>query len=463
MTNELVPASFSNVPDIYRPRHAAAFVEDEIGDPTREIRFGTVVAVLFFIGFLGWAAFARLDAAAYAEGRLVVSGQRQAVQHRDGGVVGEIVVREGQRVQQGQVLLRLAAAEVRAQERALSSQVISLLAQRARLRAEQFGVARIPAPQEFEELPAEHRSEAAAAMRLQQAQLQARRSVLSAQKGVLGQRSAQSMQQGEGYRRQEGSSGEQLRLINEEIEALRPLAEKGFVSKTRLRAAERAKAELEGQRGQYVATIAQSGAAMGETRLQILEAEKTYQERTTSELREVEVTLNDLLPKLNAARDQLARTEIRSPATGTVVGLSVFTAGGVIAPGQKLMEIVPDKASLVIEARVSPADADDLAVGQASLVKFVGLHENSLPDLNGKITRVSADSFVDEKSGESYFTADVVVPREELQLIQDVRGRSFSFRAGMPAQVMIPLRKRTALQYAFEPLTEGLRKSFGEQ
>jgi HlyD family secretion protein len=435
----------------------------DIDDPKREIRFGLIIAVLFFVGLLGWAAFARLDAAAYGDGKLVVSGQRQTVQHRDGGVVGEILVKEGQRVRKGQILIRLAAAEVRAQERALSSQVITLLAQRARLRAEQLGLGRVSTPPEFASFSANDRAEAAVAMRLQQAQLQARRSVLSAQKGVLGQRSAQSMQQGQGFRRQETSSAEQLRLISEELEALRPVADKGFVSQTRVRALERAKAELEGQRGQYVATIAQSQGAVGESRLQMLEAEKQYLERTATELRDVEVSLNDLLPKLSAARDQLARTEIRSPATGTVVGLSVFTPGGVINPGQRLMDIVPDKAALLIEARVSPSDADDLNVGQQSLVRFLGLHESSLPDLRGRVTRVSADSFVDEKTGESYFTAEVTVPADQIQLIQDVRGRGFSLRAGMPAQIMIPLRKRTALEYAFEPLTEGLRRSFGEQ
>jgi HlyD family secretion protein len=127
------------------------------------------------------------------------------------------------------------------------------------------------------------------------------------------------------------------------------------------------------------------------------------------------------------------------------------------------MDIVPDNAALLIEARVSPSDADDLNVGQESLVKFLGLHESSLPDLKGRVTRVSADSFVDEKSGDSYFTTEVTVPADQIELIRDIRGKEFSLRAGMPVQIMIPLRKRTALQYAFEPLTQGLWRSFGEQ
>jgi HlyD family secretion protein len=145
------------------------------------------------------------------------------------------------------------------------------------------------------------------------------------------------------------------------------------------------------------------------------------------------------------------------------VGLTVFTVGGVIAPGQKLMDIVPDKAPLLIEARVSPNDADDLSVGQLTHVRFDSLHERSLPALAGRLTRLSADSFTDERTGESFFTAEVTIPLDQLQLIKDRRGEDFALRAGMPVQVLVPLRKRTALQYAFEPLTQGMWRSFREQ
>ncbi len=432
-------------------------------DPRREIRIGLIIAAIFFVGFLGWAAIARMDAAAFAEGQLVVSGQRQSVQHRDGGVVGAIYVREGQRVAKGQVLLDLAAAEVLGQERALMSQVLGLQAQRARLRAEQLGLPSIPAPPEFAALTGADRAEAESALQIQRVQFNARSSMLAAQRGVLRQRSAQSAEQGQGMRRQMSASSEQEKLIEDELEGLRALEEKGFVTKTRIRALERAKAELGGQRGQYAAGVAQSREAMGESRLQILETEKAQKERIASELRDAEFALADLLPKLGAAKDQLARTKIRAPATGTVVGLSIFTVGGVVAPGQKLMDIVPDRAALKVEARVSPGDADDLRVGQAAELKFVGLHERDLPNLGGEVTRLSADSFTDEKTGISYFTAEVTVPSDQLELIQKSRGADFKLRAGMPVQVLIPLRKRTALQYALEPLTGSLWRSFREQ
>lgn len=434
-----------------------------ISDPGKEIRIGAIIAALFFVGFLGWAAFARLDAAAYAQGTLVVSGQRQSVQHRDGGVVGAIFVREGQRVRRGQLLIRLAAADVRAQERALTSQAIRLLAQRARLEAEQLGQGRVPAPAEFARVvTAQDRAEAAAALRLQQAELDARASVLAAQRGALGQRVAQSAEQGRGFDRQQASAAEQLRLINQQLDALRPVADRGFVSQTRIRELERARAALEGQRGQYAASVAESRESAGESRLQILEAERTYRERSASDLREVETSLGDVLPRLAAARDQLARTEIRAPATGSVVGLTVFTPGGVIAPGAKLMDIVPDHAPLLVEARVSPDDADDLHVGQRAMVRFGGLHERDLPNLEGRLTELSADRFVDERTGAAYFTAEVTVPYDQIEIIRRARGPGFNLRAGMPAEVLVPLRRRTALQYALDPLIGAFWHSFNE-
>ncbi len=439
-----------------RPDPAAA------ADPARDIRAGLIIAALFFVVFLGWAAFVRLDAAAYAPGVLVVSGQRQSVQHRDGGVVGRIYVREGQRVVRGQLLMQLSAAEVRAQERALASQSIRLLAQRARLEAEQLGHATITAPKEFAALTGEDRSEAALAMQLQRTELNARAAVLGAQRGALGQRVAQSGEQGRGYGEQAKSTIEQLRLVDAQIAALKPVADKGFVSQTRIRELERARAELEGRRGQYSASVAQTRGAVRESEIQVLEAERTFRERTASDLRDVETKLGELLPKWAAARDQLERTAIRAPATGAIVGLSVFTPGGVIAAGQTLMDIVPEKAPLLIQARIAPDDADDLGVGQRTLVKFSGLHERTLPNLEGRMTRLSADSFTDEKTGQSYFTGEVTVPRSQLRVIQNVRGADFALRSGMPVQVLVPLRKRTALDYALEPLIGSFWSSFRE-
>ena len=430
-------------------------------DPSKELRIGAAVAVAFFVIFLGWAAFAPLDAAAFASGQLQVSGQRQAVQHREGGIVAAIRVKEGQKVRAGDVLIELGGGEVRAQETAMASQMVNLLLQRARLESEQLGLATVVWPTSFGEVSAPA-DQVAQARRVQENEFRARRSLLLAQQNVLTKQSQESTQTAGGYRAQMASSVEQERLITEELESLRTVADKGFVSKSRIRALERAKADLAGQGGQYRANVAESHLAANANQLRQIEADRAYRERATTELKEVSATLDALTPKYREALEQLKRLQIRSPASGTVVGLSVFTVGGVIAAGQRLMDIVPDKAELVVAARLSPNDVDDVAVGDKAELRFSGMHDRNLPILMGTISRISADTMTDQKSGASFYTAELKVGPTEMQKLKDVRGQNFVLPAGAPVEAVIPVRKRTALQYAFEPLLSTLRKSGGE-
>lgn len=443
--NDIVLAASPPVP--------ASLPAAEIIDPRRDIRTGAIIAVLFFVVFLGWAAFARLDAAAHATGTLIVSGQRQSVQHRDGGVVGAIHVREGQRVGRGDLLFSLDAPEVQAQERALTSQAMRLLAVRSRLEAEQAGSASLRVPPEFAAFNPADRAEAMQVLALQRGEMGARAATLAAQRGALGARAAQSGAQGRGYSSQTSSTEEQIRLVDEQIAQLKPIAEKGFVSQTRMRELERLKASLEGQRGQYDASIAAASGSRRENELMRAEAGQAFREKVSADLREVEQTLGDVMPKLAAAREQLRQTVIRAPVSGTVVGLSIFTPGGVVSPGQKLMDIVPADTPLVVQAQLSPDNADDLTAGMKAEVRFTGIRDRSAPALDGQITRVSADSFLDERSGQRYFTAEVVVPRSELARLKDSEGRPYRLSAGMPVEMLVPLRARTALDYFLEPLT----------
>jgi HlyD family secretion protein len=454
LTANAMPANFPGFVGLGGPQPG----QNGVDDPRGDMKLGYVIAFLFFVVLIGWAAIARLDAAAMAPGKLVIDGQRQTVQHRDGGVVGEIRVREGQKVSKGQVLLTLAAADVRAQERALSAQAITLYAQRARLQAEQLGRTSFDVPAEFAAMTdPEDQAEIRQALEIQRAQLRTRAAVVSAQRGALAQRGSGAGNMGRGYSEQVSALNQQIRSIDQELASLRGVAAEGFVSQSRIRALERARAELLGQRGQYSATVAQSRDQAGESRLQSLEAQSDYLARTATELRDVEAALNEAVPKLTAAKDQLARTIIRSPATGTVVGLQVYTPGGVIGAGERMMDIVPDRAALNVEGRLAVQDGDDVAPGQTAYVRFDSLHERSLPPLEGKVTRVSADSFTDEKTGESYFTAAIEVAPSQLKLLNAVRGPDFKLRAGMPVTIEIPVRRRTALQYMLEPITSAMR------
>lgn len=428
--------------------------------PRRELIIGGVIILLFFGLFLGWAAFAPLDAGAYGQGQIAVSGNRQAVQHREGGVVSALHVAEGDTVERGQVLLTLSSGELRATERGVASQVFALLAQRARLTAERDGLRGIPTPPEFANLPPEDAALARESLRIQQLQFGARRVGRSTETGVLSQRIAQLNEQILGYERQISANIEQQRLIQEELAGMRSLAEQGYAPLTRVRALERTAAQLDGELGSLRAQIARSREAVGETRLQMSGVSSEMNEDVADQLRQIDVQLNELRPRMAELRSQIARSEVRSPASGQVVGLTIFTQGGVIQPGQTLMEIVPTDASQIIVAQISPNDVDNLRVGQTTEVRFPGLRERNPPTIHGRVTRISADSFTVEETGASYFRAEIVVPADEMAKL----GRSAStLRPGSPVEIIILLRKRTALSYLLEPLTNNLWRSGSEQ
>ena len=427
-----------------------------LDNPRRELVIGGTIIVLFFVIFLGWAALAPLDAGAYAQGQIAVSGNRQAVQHREGGVVSALLVAEGDTVQRGQVLLQLSSGELKATERGVASQVFALLAQRARLIAERDRLGRIPTPPEFANLPAEDAVLAQESLRIQQLQFGARRTGRSTETGVLGQRVAQLNEQIAGYEGQIAANIEQQRLIQDELAGMRSLAEKGYAPLTRVRALERTAAQLDGELGSLRAQIARSREAVGEARLQMSGVSTKMNEDVADQLRQIEVELNELRPRMTELRAQIARNEVRAPASGEVVGLTIFTQGGVIQAGQTLMEIVPRDASQVIIAQISPTDVDNLRVGLDTEVKFPGLRERNPPVIHGRVTRISADSFTVEETGASYFRAEIVVPASELAKMG--RGAE-TLRPGAPVEVVVLLRKRTALTYLLEPLTNNLWRS----
>ncbi len=425
---------------------------------SHEVKFGLWLAGAFFIGLVGWAAFAPLDAAAVAPGQLNVAGQRQTVQHREGGIVEAIKVKEGEVVQQGQSLVELAGADVRAQERSLFAQWVRLEAQKARLEAEATGMAVIQRPARFDQLPQEDQAEASNALRLQAEQMKLRHAVLNAELDALTQQTHSSLESAEGFRKQMASKAEQEKLISDELESFRDAAEKGFISKSRIRQMERAKADLQGSYGEYKANAAQSAAGASATRFKQQETIRMFRQRAADELADVERTLADLDQRYGAAHDQRERLVIRAPVAGSVVGLSVFTPGGVIAPGQRVLDVVPAKAVLEVEARLALEDADDVKVGQKVQVRLVGIHEKNMPIMEGTLTRVSADKLVDEKTGIAFYSAAVSLPPDVLNKVSDNK-----LRSGSPVQVVMPVRARTALSYVFEPLLNASWLAFREK
>lgn len=430
--------------------------------PRSAMRLGGIVAILFFVVALGWAAFARLDAAAAGEGQVVVAGNRQTVQHRDGGIVRAMNVRDGQHVVAGQLLFRLDGGEVAATERALAASVIDLQAQRARLEADVRG-GPIRWPDEFARATGDDRRLVERARSLQSAQAAARAAALAANGAVLQQQAAGVARQSGGFAAQAQATERQRQSLQQQLESTRQLADQGYVSRNTVRAIERSIQQLDGADGDYSSRVAAAREQIGQARAEQVQTRRRYVEDSAALLRDTQFQLNEALPKWAAAREQLARTDIRAPVAGRVVGLRVFSVGGVIQAGQPILDIVPDAAPLVIRATFLPTDIDGVVPGREAEVKFLSLHERDLPILLGTVATVSADALRDEASGRSYFSAEITVPRSQIAQIEAVRGRDTGIRPGVPVQVTVKLRARTALQYLLDPLTEAFSRSLHER
>jgi HlyD family secretion protein len=396
-----------------------------------EIRAGVIALAIFFGLFVGWAAFAPLDAAVVAPGVVVVSGNRQTVQHRDGGIVSRLNVIEGQSVAAGDVLVELAAPEILAQDQALLSQMLDLQMQRQRILGEMRGERSVSRPAEWEALVGEDRAAANDAFERHRRAYGAGRPRTGFQARV------------EGYSQEIAALNRQEALLEDELAGMRELAAEQLVPLTRVRALERALAELQGRRADMRAQVA------------------VAQEDRGTELRSVEARLAETIPRFIGAREQVERTRLRAPVSGVVVGLSVHTVGGVIGPGDRVLDIVPESAELIVEAQVRPEDADDLRTGMATEVRITAFHGRDMPIVDGVVRNISADRFVDQQTGAGYFAAQIAVPPEEIAALA-ARGRSAQLSAGLPAEVLIPTRKRTALQYLLEPLNQSLWRSFRE-
>lgn len=422
----------------------------DVDNPRRDVLFGAGVVGAFFVLFLGWATFARLDVAAAGQGVVAVSGARQTVQHREGGIISRIYVKEGQSVAANQPLVALASSELTATEQALAARVIARKVEVARLEAEQSNTPFVT-PVEFAGWSGDERAAADRAVANAIEQLRVQQATNSARRAILQRRIAQTQQEIEGAQMQIQSSQTQARLNEEELRTFRSLAAQGYAPQTKIRELERNAAALQGDVGARGAQVAGLRSSIGATTLEIGRGDSERLQQIQEELRLAHADLQSIEPQWIAAREQVARSTIRAPVAGAVVGLSVNTVGGVIAPGQAVMTIVPKAAPLVVDAKFLPRDVDGLTEGKTAEVRFPGLHDRNLPLINGVLTRLSADTLSDERTGVTYYTGQVTVPEAELAKV-NARGHAHELRPGQPADVLIPLRKRTALQYILEPL-----------
>lgn len=432
--------------------------------PRTDIRLGLIVGGLFFVVFGGWAACAPLNAAVHATGSVVVAESRRTVQTQDGGTIDAIHVREGELVKAGEVLVEMRDGEARAERDALEAQWIELTALRARILAEEIGQPNVvPPPEWATRLNHPARARAEAVLQRQQSELEARRRFVRTQRGIIGSRRSQLSVQVGGLDAQRNALERQRALIADELAAARQLNERGFMPLPRVRALERSMAQIDGEIAGIQGDKARAREAMGETAMQSLSVDDQERVRRSEDLRRTDQLLAETTPRLEAATARLERALIRATTTGTVVGATGTTPGMVAPAGGRLMEIVPTDDELVIDAQIAPHDADDVAVGMAAEVRFPGLNGRVMPILSGTVENISADRFVDQRTGVGYFTVRVRVSDESLVALATNHPKGLNaLGPGLPAEALIKLRERTALQYLLEPLDQTIWRSFRE-
>lgn len=417
---------------------------------------GLLILVLAVGGFGTWAATAPLSSASIAQGVVVVEGSRKTVQHLEGGIVDEILVREGSEVEAGQVLIRMDATRPQALYDLLRSEYSAILALEARLLAERDGSDSITFSSEVLKLTAD--PEVMALIVGEKRLFETRRARLNGQTDILRQRIVQFEEQIKGLGAQRLSKTQQRALIKEELEAVLELYEKGYEKKPRVLALRRARARLHGERGEHIADISRVKQSIGEAELRIIDLQNGFQREVATELQRVRTRLAELRDRIRAQEDVLRRLEVRAPQAGVVMGLKIHTADGVIASGMPILDIVPSKEHLIIDAHVNPEDIDVVHAGLTAQVRLTAYKRRSTPTVEGSVTQVSADRFVDVNSGTAYYLVRVELDPLSLEILDDVK-----LYPGMPAEVMIQTGNRTALEYIVSPIANGIQRAFREQ
>lgn len=440
------------------PRKFSDLVSGSDTPPVRtDLIVGVAVLVVFFGVFVLWSSLAPLAEAAIARGSLVVDGNRKSIQHLEGGIIREILVDEGDEVDAGQVLVRLDQTRSSAQLDVLQGRHMEALARFARLQAERGEADTVDFSVPLEAYGANPNLEDIIAGQTSIFERSAESH--KSQVAVLEQRVAQLREEQKGIRNEIAAQGRQIALIEEEVVGVRTLVEKGFARKPRLLALERDKAELEGERAINQGQVARLDQSMGEARLRISELQAERLRRVVEEERETQAQIFDLTERIKAAQDVSSRTEIRAPQAGTVVGLEIHTTGGVVAPGQVLMDIVPDEDVLIAEARLNPDDIEKVVEGQRAEVRLTAFSRRFYEPVQGVVVFISADSFTDEQTRETYYVARVALPAEEI-------AKTFGeqeLRPGMQAEVMIQTGERTLLDYLLRPISRTLEHAMREE
>ncbi len=417
---------------------------------------GLTVAVLL-VGSIGvWAATANLAEAVLASGTVVVEGNVKKVQHPTGGVVGEIRVRDGDRVKGGDLVVRLDETLTRASLLVITRQIDELILRAARLMAERDRTESFAIPAA---LAARAREPEIIAIESGERTLfLSRRNAKNGQKAQLRERITQLEQEINGLEGQHAAKLKEIELIAKELAGLHKLFAQNLVSTTKYTATQREAVRLRAEESQLISAQAQARGKIAEIELQIIQLDQDERASVIKELRETEARLAELNERRIAAADQLSRVDIRAPMTGIVHQLAVHTVGGVVAPTEPLMLIVPDTDALVVEARIAPQDIDQVRSADIAYVRFPAFNQRTTPEFTGTLTRLSADLTRDAQTAQSFYVARIALPEAEVKRMGELR-----LIPGMPAEIQIATKERTALSYLMKPLTDQFARAFKER
>lgn len=436
-------------------------VENEIGRPSASISgvtiVGLIVVVSIFFGLGIWAATAPLAKAVSAVAAVKVRGDRKQVQHLEGGIIAGLFVEEGQAIEKGELLITLNPLQATATVSRFKNRMDQALAKEARLEAELNQEKSIIYKGELLERLSEDDT-VQKIVEAEEKQFKARKDSFDGTVGILKQRLQQLKNEIAGLEVQLKSRYDQLSIFRDELKDLRSLYEKGYYRRSQILAIERAIVELEGFAGGDTASIARAMSSMGETERQIINVRQRFREDVVGQISEIKAQIADLEENVVVANDVLARTEILSPISGIVQGLSVHTIGGVVLPGNLIMEIAPRNDDLFVQANILPNDIDSVEIGQKAEVRLTSLSLRTTPAIFGIVTAVSGDSILDPVTGGTYFRSRVEIPKNEMEKLDDVK-----LMSGMPAEVLIQTGERTALDYLLKPIADALVRGMNEE
>ena len=421
----------------------------------KPIRLIGLVVLLSTFGVFGlWSVLAPIDGAALASGFVTVKSHSKTVQHLDGGIVSQLLVKDGDIVKEGDLLLTLDGTETKAQLEIARGQYITLAAQVARLEAERDGKQAVVYPDTLNDVTDPRILEA---KKTEDQIFIARKNAHEGEMEVLTQRIGQLNSKIEGLKGQRKSKQELVASFAEEAGDLKELLAEGFADKQRLRDTERSYTLNSGEISALSSDIAAAQIQIGETKLEILQLEKKFQEELAGKLSEVQTDLYDVNQRMLATKDKVVRIDIKAPVAGRVMGLAVHTLGGVILPGHPILDIVPQQEELIIEAQVSPLDIDRVSIGLVAEVRFTAFKQAVTPVIEGKVINLSADRLVEEKTGTPYYQAQIELTPESYQKMKNLE-----LVPGMPVEVLIKTGERTVFEYLTKPISNAFARAFIE-